>query len=192
LILSHLTKTRVVFASILPKNVASAPTTASSLSARFIFKAGKKPPGKVDGVMFFLLRMAFWLTVVCVLLPNGSGNNSTSPDAQIDATQAASLAGAAVSDVRGFCDRQADACVVGGKVAIAIGHKAEAGARTIYEFITTKLKEKSAPAEKGSAKLVPASTAGKGTLSAGDMAPAWHAPVPLPPRREARAGRPSA
>jgi len=141
--------------------------------------------------MFFLLRMAFWLTVVCVLLPGGS-NNSTSPDAQIDATQAASLAGAAVSDVRGFCDRQPDACVVGGKVAIAIGHKAEAGARTIYEFINSKLTEKSAPADKATAKLVPASTTGKGTLSAGDMAPAWHAPVPLPPRREARAGRPSA
>jgi hypothetical protein len=138
--------------------------------------------------MFFLLRMAFWLTVVCVLLP--SGTNSNSPDAQIDATQAASLAGAAVSDVRGFCDRQPDACVVGGKVAVAIGHKAEAGARTIYEFINSKLTEKSAPA--ATAKLVPASTASKGTLSPSDMAPAWHAPVPLPPRREARAGRPSA
>ena len=77
--------------------------------------------------MFFLLRMAFWLTVVCVLLPSGS---NTPPDAQIDATQAASLATAAVSDVRGFCDRQPDACEVGGKVAVAIGHKAEAGART--------------------------------------------------------------
>jgi hypothetical protein len=138
--------------------------------------------------MFFLLRMAFWLTVVCVLLPSGTKPNL--PDAQIDATQAASLAGAAVTDVRGFCDRQPDACVVGGKVAIAIGHKAEAGARTIYEFINSKLAEKSAPA--AAAKLVPASTASKGTLSANDMAPAWHAPVPLPPRREARAGRPSA
>jgi hypothetical protein len=183
-----LTQIRVVFASILAKNVASPPTTASSLSARFIFAAGEKPPGKVDGVMFFLLRMAFWLTVVCVLLPSGTKSNL--PDAQIDATQAASLAGAAVSDVRGFCDRQPDACVVGGKVAIAIGHKAEAGARTIYEFINSKLAEKSAPS--AAAKLVPASTASKGTLSENDMATAWHAPVPLPPRREARAGRPSA
>ena len=140
--------------------------------------------------MFFLLRMAFWLTVVCVLLPGGT--KSDLPDAQIDATQAASLAGAAVSDMRGFCDRQPDACVAGGKVAVAIGHKAEAGARTIYEFINSKLTEKSAPTDHAAAKLVPASTANKGTLSASDMAPAWHAPVPLPPRREARAGRPSA
>ena len=149
----------------------------------------------MGGVMFFLLRMAFWLTVICVLLPSG-GSKSTSPDAQIDAVQAATLAGAAVSDMRGFCARQPDACEVGGKVAVALGHKAEAGARTIYQFISAKLNEKSAPAEKAAAKQAPTMAAGhnmtNGTLTPADMAPAWHAPVPLPPRREARAGRPSA
>jgi hypothetical protein len=144
--------------------------------------------------MFFLLRMAFWLTVVCVLLPGGS--KTTSPDAQIDATQAASLATAAVSDVRGFCDRQPDACEVGGKVAVAIGHKAEAGARTLFEFISAKMNEKSTPADKAAAKFGSGQTAdhapASGTLTQSDMAPAWQGPVPLPPRREARAGRPSA
>jgi hypothetical protein len=139
--------------------------------------------------MFFLLRMAFWLSVVCVLLP--SGTKSTSPDANIDATQAVTLASAAVSDARGFCDRQPDACVTGGKVAVALGHKAEAGARTIYEFITAKLSEKSAPEEKTAAKIVTVSTTDQGTLTGADMQPAWHAPVPLPPRREARSGRPA-
>jgi uncharacterized protein DUF5330 len=131
--------------------------------------------------MFFLLRMAFWLGVVCVLLP--SGTKSTSPNAQIDASEAVTLASAAVSDVRGFCERQPDACVTGGKVAVAIGHKAEAGARTLYEFLT-KLREKPASSEKAEA--------GQGTLTPTDMAPVWHAPVPLPPRREAREGRPTA
>jgi hypothetical protein len=139
--------------------------------------------------MFFLLRMAFWLTVVCMLLP--SGTKSTSPDANIDPKQAVTLASAAVSDMRGFCERQPDACVAGGKVAVALGHKAEAGARTLYEFITTKLSEKSEPANKAAAKMIPASGPGQGTLTPADMAPAWHAPVPLPPRREARAGRPA-
>jgi hypothetical protein len=150
--------------------------------------------------MFFLLRMAFWLGVVCVLL--SSGGKSTSPEAQIDASQAVTLASAAVTDVRGFCERQPDACEAGGKVAVAIGHKAEAGARTLYDFIS-KLREKSAAGEKadgkGDSKTVPASVAAKsnagttgsvghtGTLTPTDLAPAWHAPVPLPPRREARA-----
>jgi len=139
--------------------------------------------------MFFLLRMAFWLGVVCVLLP--SGTKTASPEANIDATQAVTLASAAVSDVRGFCDRQPDACAVGGKVAVAIGHKAEAGARTIYEFISATLSEKAAPADKTAAKVVTVSAPGQGTLTAADMQPSWHAPVPLPPRREARAGRPA-
>lgn len=147
--------------------------------------------------MFFLLRMAFWLTVVCVLLP-GSGEKAAAPDVQINAVQAVTLAGAAVSDMRGFCDRNPDACVVGGKVATVIGHRAEAGARTIFEFVSTKLTDgKSAPAEEpartigvsatGSVK----DTAVKGTLTPADLKPAYHAPVPLPPRREARAGRSS-
>jgi hypothetical protein len=132
-------------------------------------------------VMFFLLRMAFWLGVVCVLLP--SSTKSTSPDAQIHASEAVTLASAAVSDVRGFCERQPDACVTGGKVAVALGYRAEAGARALYEFIT-KLHEKPASSEKAGA--------GQGTLTSTDMAPVWHAPVPLPPRREAREGRPTA
>lgn len=137
--------------------------------------------------MFFLLRMAFWLGVVCVLLPS-LGSKSDAPEAQIDPVQAVTLASAAVSDARGFCERQPEACEVGGKVAVAIGHKAEAGARTLFEFISNKLSEPSQPAEKVTVKPV----SGQGTLTASDMAPAWHAPVPLPPRREARAGRPQA
>ena len=144
--------------------------------------------------MFFLLRMAFWLGVVCVLLPGGTKTDA--PNADIDATQAMTLAGAAVSDVRGFCERQPDACVAGGKVAVAIGHKAEAGARTIVGFITTKLSERSAKAdkaatEKPAAKAVTANPV-QGTLTSTDLTPDWHEPVPLPPRREARAAKPSA
>ena len=141
--------------------------------------------------MFFLLRMAFWLGVVCLLLP---GSGAESPDAKIDATQAITVASAAVSDARGFCERQPDACVAGGKVAAALGQKAEAGARTLYQFISAKLADKpadadkTAQADKPAAKLVTVSDQAHGTLTRNDMQPAWHAPVPLPPRR---AGRPA-
>jgi hypothetical protein len=142
--------------------------------------------------MFFLLRMAFWLCVVCVLLPSG-GSQSSDPDRQIDAKQAVTLASAAVTDARGFCDRQPDACQVGGNLIVALGHKAEAGARTLYQFISARLSEPAGNSgEKTAAKLVPVSGAGNSSLTASDLQPAWHAPVPLPPRREARAGRPSA
>jgi len=135
--------------------------------------------------MFFLLRMAFWLCVVCVLLP--SGTQSTSPDAQIDASEAVTFASAAVSDVRGFCERRPDACATGGKVAVALGHKAEAGARTLYELFT-RLREKPVAPERADNRV----DGGQGTLTPSDMAPAWRSPVPLPPRREARSNGPAA
>ena len=135
--------------------------------------------------MFFLLRMAFWLCVVCVLLP--SGTQSTSPDAQIDASEAVTFASAAVSDVRGFCERRPDACATGGKVAVALGHKAEAGARTLYELFT-RLREKSVAPERADNRV----DGGQGTLTPSDIAPAWRSPVPLPPRREARSNGPAA
>src|SRR5665213_2781549 len=39
---------------------------------RFGLKAAEKSSGIMGRVMFFLLRMAFWLGVVCVLLPSGA------------------------------------------------------------------------------------------------------------------------
>jgi len=140
--------------------------------------------------MFFLLRMAFWLGVVCLLLP---GSGAKSPDAKIDANEAMTVASAAVSDARGFCERQPGACLTGGKVAVALGQRAEAGARTLYQFISERLSdkpadaEKTAQADKPSAKIVPVSDQARGTLTRTDLQPAWHAPVPLPPKR----GRPA-
>jgi len=135
--------------------------------------------------MFFLLRIAFWLCVICVLLPGG-GSSTSSPEAQINATQAVTLASAAVYDVSGFCDRQPDACKVGGRVVVAIGQKAEAGARTLYDIVTTKIHEKPAGQKASTAKaggLLVTERDVTGTLTSTDAAPAWHAPVPLPRAR---------
>lgn len=157
-------------------------------------------------VMFFLLRMAFWLCVVCVLLP-GSGPKTN--EARIDPATAVTAASAAVTDMRGFCDRQPEACVAGGKIAVALGHKAEAGARTIIEFITNRMSDSAeTPSVPGAPATVPADrslttastsqaramkpvpVADRGTLTANDLTVPWHGPaqahVPLPPRRAAR------
>ena len=139
--------------------------------------------------MFFLLRVAFWLAVVCVLLPSGRTQPAT-PEAQFDANEAVAFATAAVSDARGFCERRPEACVAGGKVASALGRKAEAGARMIYEFLVERLTaSRDAPAA-SPAKTIAA--ADRGTLSVSDMQAPWRASVPLPPRRDPRPGKPSA
>jgi hypothetical protein len=139
--------------------------------------------------MFFLVRVAFWLGVVCVLLPSGNGSQ---PATNIDAASAVSAVSAAVTDMRGFCQRQPQACTAGGQVAIALGQKAESGARTLIGFFTATVTE---PADKsiatGSVSTTARPVSAHGTLRADDLTAPRHRPVPLPPRREARANRSS-
>jgi hypothetical protein len=140
--------------------------------------------------MFFLLRMTFWLGLVCVLLPSGVKPTADGP--QIDTAQAVSAATAAVSDMRGFCARQPDACAVGGQAATVIGQRAQAGAKVIYEFISEKLQDNG---HTGSVRKVVPGSSSQNTLTPADMAPAFHASTPLPParpHREAQNGRPAA
>ena len=133
--------------------------------------------------MFFLLRMAFWLSVVLVLLPSGGSQRTPStPSAELGAVEAVSAASATVSDMRGFCTRQPDACAVGSQAAVAFGQRAQAGAKMVYEFIS----ERAAPRETGSVTAVKATrqvtpsaapaTKSQDTLTAADLVPAWRGP----------------
>lgn len=85
--------------------------------------------------MFFLLRMAFWLGLVLVLLPRDATPESEKLP-QIGASEAISAATATVSDMAQFCARQPAVCEVGGHAAAVIGHRAQDGARKLYRFIT--------------------------------------------------------
>ena len=87
--------------------------------------------------MFFLLRMAFWLGLVLVLLPREKTPESDKLP-QVGASEAVSAATAAVSDMGQFCKRQPAACEVGGQAATAIGQRAQDGARQLYKIITDK------------------------------------------------------
>src|ERR1700720_4423048 len=91
--------------------------------------------------MFFLLRMAFWLSVVLVLLPSGGSQRTataSAPSTELGAVEAVSAASATVSDMRGFCARQPEACAVGSQAAVAFGQRAQAGARMVYDFINER------------------------------------------------------
>jgi Family of unknown function (DUF5330) len=87
--------------------------------------------------MFFLLRMAFWLGLVLVLLPRDRTPESDKLP-QVGASQAVSAATAAVSDMSQFCKRQPAACEVGGQAATVIGQRAQDGARKLYQIIIDK------------------------------------------------------
>ena len=61
--------------------------------------------------MRFLLKLAFWLTIVVLLLPSDRAQQGATP--QLGTSEAVSATGAVVTDVRGFCARQPGACAVG-------------------------------------------------------------------------------
>jgi len=86
--------------------------------------------------MRFLLRVAFWLSVVVLLVPGAPSDGSPTP--QIGATEAVSAASAAVSDMRQFCTRQPETCTVGSQALAQFGRKAEVAARMLYEFLNER------------------------------------------------------
>ena len=124
--------------------------------------------------MFFLLRMTFWLGLVLVLLPREKTPGSEKVP-QIGASEAVSAATAAVSDMSQFCKRQPAACEVGGQAVTAIGHRAQDGARKLYQIIT----DKKAPDHTGSigaGEDFDISVAGPNeTLTPEDLAIEWRA-----------------
>ena len=127
--------------------------------------------------MFFLLRMAFWLGLVLVLLPREKTPESEKLP-QIGASEAVSAATAAVSDMSQFCKRQPAACEVGGQAATVIGQRAEDGARKLYRIIT----DKKTPDHTGSigngdnADPALSNAAPRDTLTPDDLTAEWQTP----------------
>jgi hypothetical protein len=94
--------------------------------------------------MFFLLRMAFWLTVILALLPVFVGHEDSqaqSTTAKFDAGEAVGAAAATVSDLGQFCSRRPEACAIGFQAAAAVGASAQAGAKILYGYLQDKSAE---------------------------------------------------
>jgi hypothetical protein len=152
-------------------------------------------------VMRFLLRVAFWLSVVVLLLPSAPSERGT-PATQVGATDAMTAASAAVADMRQFCTRQPDACAVGAQALAQFGRKAETGAKMLYDFLNEHfgaergVADRNAPAATGSVAGGPPDRpadanvvrGSQHTLTPTDLTPAWRGP---PPRREIETKRPA-
>jgi Family of unknown function (DUF5330) len=126
--------------------------------------------------MRFLIKIAFWLAVVAVLLPSGASQGTLN----VSAFDAMSAAKATMSDMRSFCERQPDACTVGA----ALGHRAQAGAKMLYEYLNEHLAaNESAPAHGGKAVPLPPARPSQHTLTPADVAVPWRGP---PPHKDAQ------
>jgi hypothetical protein len=132
--------------------------------------------------MRFLFRLTFWLALVTLLLPQSRSQTTSN----VGVSEAVSAARATVSDMRGFCERQPDACAVGTQTAVALGHRAQAGAKFLYDYLNEHL----GPDNAGhSLPATQPRTSGQGAhdnLLPADLAATWIGPQS---RREARLDR---
>jgi hypothetical protein len=140
--------------------------------------------------MWFLIKAAFWLSLVVVFLPLPEGARQGDTHL-VGASEALGVVSTAIADARGFCTRHPEACATGAQAAHTFGQKAQVGARMLHDFISEKLEESRdlVPPPGSRAATAPAEAPrGTDTLDASDRAPAWRGPaLPQPDPRERRA-----
>ena len=127
--------------------------------------------------MWFLLRVAFWLGVVLILLPTGS--SQPVPQSQVSVGETVSAAKAAMADMQQFCERQREVCVVGSQAAVTLGQRAQAGAKILYEFLSERFgSDEPAGVRTTGSVAAPAAPPSQHTLRPADLSPPWRGPQP--------------
>lgn len=128
--------------------------------------------------MLFLIRTAFWLMIIVLLLPTDAQQRS----------EVYGTAQAAVNDVASFCDRNPETCARGKDAFAVFVQKAEFGARMLMDLIQSKagMGNEATPADdtrssETSSMFAPASfdaSASQDTLNPEDREEAWSGPEP--------------
>jgi len=129
--------------------------------------------------MLFLIRTAFWLMIIVLLLPTDQQQRS----------EVYGTAQAAVHDVATFCDRNPETCARGKDAFSVFVQKAQFGARMLMDLINnrTGADDQDSPSEdqdtrspEASALFAPASfdmSASQDTLNPEDREEAWSGPA---------------
>lgn len=85
-------------------------------------------------IMFFLLRAAFWFSLVLLALPFGLGADEQGRES-VNPIQALLAARDAVGDIAGMCDRKPDVCETGKAAMHTIGVRAQETARIAADML---------------------------------------------------------
>ncbi|AXS39932.1 hypothetical protein D1F64_07520 [Breoghania sp. L-A4] len=144
--------------------------------------------------MFFILRTAFWLSLVVLLIPADPETKAQSKEADISSLQAIGAAQQAYVDMTRFCERNPMTCETGGAAVEIFSAKARTGARMVYEYlgpgdntdrtpVSASRDMASGPSDRelftGSTAARPSNGPANGTLTPADLQPEWTVPAPL-------------
>lgn len=89
--------------------------------------------------MGFLIKSAFWLSLVLLLIP--FGGKGADDEAQVGPVDTLMAARAFIGDVAGLCERQPETCEVGKAALNTIGVRAREGARIAYGLLDEQFGE---------------------------------------------------
>ncbi|MGI9385200.1 MAG: DUF5330 domain-containing protein [Methyloligellaceae bacterium] len=123
----------------------------------------------------FLIRTAFWLTLIILILPTN----------EQDQQKIIGTAGAAVRDLKTFCVRNPDVCEKSASLFETFTQKAQFGAKLVGDFVMeaangdTTVASNAAPAARHSGLFGRRSQSSdaKDTLTTGDLQPNWQGPT---------------
>ncbi len=121
--------------------------------------------------MMFLIRTAFWLTILILLLPSN----------EQEQRQVYGTAEAAVQDLRGFCGRNPGVCESSKDAFATFSQKAQFGAKMLMDFVKDRAGEQvgTGYTERGTQSQDRVSDLPRdpqGTLTDEDLKMAWSAP----------------
>jgi hypothetical protein len=130
--------------------------------------------------MLFLIRTAFWLMIIVLLLPTDAQQRS----------EVYGTAQATVNDVATFCDRNPETCAKGKDAFSVFVQKAQFGARMLMDLINNRTRahdgqdspnqDQDTRSPEASALFAPARfdmSASQDTLSPEDREEAWSGPA---------------
>lgn len=113
----------------------------------------------------FLIRIAFWVALIALLLPTDQRQQEKLMSAASETAQRVST----------LCERNAVACERGAHYWGVFKQKLEFGARLAYDLASERLSGKSAVQEPASPPVSPPARVdrAKGSLTPADLAPDW-------------------
>jgi len=133
----------------------------------------------------FLIRTAFWLSIVILLLPaeqTNEGADGQQSGNRISASEVFAAARATITDVSSICERSPEVCEAGMAAAETFGNKARYGAQLLMDYVveegsTTPATQpaRALPARALNVETAPAQDS-QNTLSQSDLQPGWGGP----------------
>ncbi|MFM2278369.1 MAG: hypothetical protein RLZZ444_600 [Pseudomonadota bacterium] len=124
--------------------------------------------------MWFLIRAAFWFSLVLVMLPifDKEAASRLEQEKGVELTDALGAAAGAISYVSDLCAEKPDVCVKGAETVSGLGSRAREGARIAYTYLDTQFSEDKAQA--------PTDDVTTGTVVAGQDGVIIPVPTPRP------------